>query len=1576
MTVKRLWIVDPSLKDFVGHHFEYDAATLEGAAARGYVGVCLGHRSASDLIAAQLAVRPTFSHDIWGTPAAEDPTAAANAVFLSELAAAAPPAALGPDDIVFGHMITRRQFFGFAGYAERMAAGRGQLVLLLRYEPAHYDHPLSDEAAKRLRAAIGRGVRVRLASDSGRLADQFERLYGLPVEVLPIPHTGRLRAAAAAGPEGRPLHVVSLGNARDEKGLLDLFNAVRILKLRGDQDRFRFTFQVNDPTPLLVPAITQYAAEGHSDVCLLHAPLESDAYYALLQDADIVALPYWRAIYEARTSGVLLEALAAAKPVICTADTWMSDQVEATGAGRVAPDRDATALAKALVDCADDYGRLAAQAAEAAPSWVATHNPQSFAAALIDGAADRPRARKLHAAVLYPWGDGLQRSSGASQRVNSLIDVLAESAAEVRVLQDTRHPPIRRGNVLWEAVPVLERASADPARQAQMRRSAALGAKNDEDIYLRLADAAAHDPALAERIDHLVRSSDIVFVEYPFWAPLVADAARRHGRPWVVTAHDILSDQVKHSPAWLRWATRRMELDGLKAADHVATLSVEDAQRLTAWGAPAEAIEVGLDTAALRPLPADVRPLVDALCSLPPDDLPLLLFVGSRYGPNQQAAQALRAMAPQLEGAARIIVVGACAEPETSGAFTALGRVDELTLRLLYQTAALVLAPMAAGTGASVKAVDALASGAPLMSTALGVRGVPQAAQAACLIENDLERWPALILSYLDDPTAQAQLRAAAQAGAPSFDVRSKLDRYLDWLPGTRPPRAAPPPYVERWVQLGLEAVRAAATHRLTATADALLTALLAVAPTHPDLLLQRARSVMRPGSTRPRDAARELRKALSAGADPVEVLLTQAELASEEGAAARLRAQAAQLAASHIVLTGEEFRIRDRLWRAFHAGERQWALALAREVITTWPEKAAGDYYYLASLIEFEAGAEDLDAAADWASRAVDLGFDPFWSWRLVGVLQGRRGQIQDARRAFGMAQALADGEQRAVVADGLQQLAWAAFQAQDLSTAAEIARDALEAAPAAAAAHYILAECARLSGQDPEIALSHYERAAELGYEAQWCLVQQGRLLLLRGDGAEGLKKLNAILQDPAAPDGTRRAALDGLRQRLWAIYNAGGISGAGDELRRTLTLEPALGDMRYLLGEHLSGRGAHLEAEAAYRQAEADGYDPYWCQRRAADALAAQRDGAPMSNRELELRLGAARLARRSADREHVLSPVLDERDQLEAAGQGAATADLEQRLADAGLDLENLDIEQIGRLAEQGRGLALFRALAARVERGEPLGRLLAFTPALLRIGERGAPARPHHVLALASAWERSAGEDREAAALLMDVALRSAATAGVGLRLPARRSAAGILAYARAEYGRLTGDAPAGVRKALHAAERSPCDRRRLARTRLLVLEDEALAEHLVRAPDTLFLALAVSTSEEMRTILDAVQRLAWSAFHAGAIEQALQLADLALAADETSAAMLYLAAEALQILHRDLDRAEQMYGEALANGFDPFWSRFNRAQARAKLGRPGAAREDLAAALEIAPDPDARARARASLDGLLTDAPV
>lgn len=1571
VTRGRLWIVDPSLKDFVGHHFEYDAATREGAAELGYETICLAHREASAEICEQLTAQPTFSYDIWGGPSSDaDPVAAANALFFQELSAAAPPNLLRPGDIVFGHMITKRQLHAFARYAEAMAPAGAQLVLLLRYEPAHYLHPLSDEAAGSLATAARRGVRVRLTSDSARLADQFERIFGRPVDVLPIPHTSRLRPAPLAALQGRPLTVVSLGNARDEKGLLELFDAVRILKLMGEADRFAFALQVNNPTKLLEPAIAQFAREGHENVQLLHEPLPSDAYYELLRSADLVALPYWRSVYEARTSGVLLEAIGAGKPVICTADTWMSDQLEATGSGLTAPDQNAAAFVHALRQGRVRFEDLAGAALRAAEGWTERHNPRAFAEQLVTAGVAPPRIKRLSVAVLYPWGDGLARTSGASQRVNSLVDLLSETCAEVRVLQDTRHPPERRGNVQWEATPVLERAESHLERQRYRRRLRRLGAQGEEDIYLRLADAAAHDAELQARVDELVRASDIVFLEYPFWAQAVAESARRWKRPWVATAHDILSDQVKTSARWLRWATRRMEVQGLARADHVATLSREDAARLQRWGVKAQAVEVGLDVGALRPLPADVRPLLNVLCELPRDDTPLLLFVGSRYGPNIEAADALRRMAPQLAGIARIVVAGGCAEPETSEAFTALGRVDDLTLRLLYQCSALALSPMEEGTGASVKAVDALASGTPLLSTSLGVRGVPDEVRGGCLIEDDLSVWPSRIANLLQDETALADLRAAAQSAVEQFDSRRKLARYLDWLPGGGRPAPPPATYSKTWVRLGIEAAQRAVENQLLKTAESLLDGLRAAAPNEPDLVLAQARAAMTHRRPKTAAAKRLLYEALALGADPSDVLRAEAQLASDRRAADERLGAAARFAASHIVLAGGEHRVRATMWSAFHKGDRDWARAIAIEVAETWPHEAVGDYYYLAALTEFDREHSDLDRAKGWASTAVAKAFDPFWSARLLGAIESRRGEVDAACEAFRLAYAAAKPDQRGMVIDGLQNLAWISLNGQGPGRAAQIAREIVDLEPGSAIGHYLLAECARIS-DDPATAEPLYARAAELGYDPHWCAVQRGRLLLAHDDNPIGRDLLEAALQDADASDSVRQSALDGLRQWLWSHYNAGRIVAVGPHLSPLLALQPDMADAQYLLGEYLTAIGDPDGALEAYLAAEAQGYDPYWALRRAAEAAAQRRRGRARSADELRFRLKAATLARKSADRDAVLDPLLNAYEEGLAKGDRRQAAALEAELRQAGIDLH--ENGELVRLAAKGRLAAVIRAVLINESQVRSLEGLLLGRRGLQAGALNGGVVEADEIRALCRLWSERDGADREAAAMLIDAAVAFAA-AGPGDISALERQLVDhttpMQVYARAELLRHRKAPARRVTPLLDAAAAAGADARRIARSRLLLLDAEARAQFAVGHPEVTCAAFTVASADERALLRSSLQAEGWSAFYRGAHEFALAIGEVcALIADE-DASVRYLLAEALQALGRHLTRAERHYGEALLLGFDPFWARFNRAQVRAKLGQTAAALDDLEIALRLAPDLEAEARTRRSIEAL------
>jgi glycosyltransferase involved in cell wall biosynthesis len=436
-------IVDPCLKDMEGHHFEYDRSVAEAARRRGYEVLVLGHRQVEAAIDVRLDVRKTFRRDIW-----ESFTSLAllpgrlnlwrtNRSFYDDLCRGLSGTELTPGSVVFGHMITSRQLLGWAWWCRRLpAATAPQVVLLLRYQAAFYRDGVSMEAFRLLELAA-RNRPIRLATDSARLARHYRRLTTLPIEVLPIPHTVEAAPAPPGRGPGRPLRLVSLGNARDEKGILEILQAIRLLEKKRVAGSLEFVLQCNHPWPDAVArAIDQFASACPANVRLIREVLDSDAYYRELSLADVVLAPYWRSIYDARTSGVFLEAWAAGKPVITTDNTWMSDQLQGSGAGIACPDRNPAALARAIADIQRDYDTYARRAAAASATCRQWHNPDSLVALLAGPPARESRpAGWRRAAVLYPWGDALLRESGAAIRVGLLIDFLQTQFDEVRVLQ-------------------------------------------------------------------------------------------------------------------------------------------------------------------------------------------------------------------------------------------------------------------------------------------------------------------------------------------------------------------------------------------------------------------------------------------------------------------------------------------------------------------------------------------------------------------------------------------------------------------------------------------------------------------------------------------------------------------------------------------------------------------------------------------------------------------------------------------------------------------------------------------------------------------------------------------------------------------------------------------------------------------------------------------------------------------------------------------------------------------------------------------------------------------------------------
>lgn len=145
-----------------------------------------------------------------------------------------------------------------------------------------------------------------------------------------------------------------------------------------------------------------------------------------------------------------------------------------------------------------------------------------------------------------------------------------------------------------------------------------------------------------------------------------------------------------------------------------------------------------------------------------------VLFVGNRYGPNIDGiTRFIREAWPPLQEkvpGARLQIVGTVGDAltETAPGVEILGRVDDL--QEVYSKAAVVINPVNLGTGVSIKLIEALCNGRAILTTPVGMRGVP-GAEAAVMVTEIPEMADALA-ELLTSPEQRRRLEAAAIAFA------------------------------------------------------------------------------------------------------------------------------------------------------------------------------------------------------------------------------------------------------------------------------------------------------------------------------------------------------------------------------------------------------------------------------------------------------------------------------------------------------------------------------------------------------------------------------------------------------------------------------------------------------------------------------------------------------------------------------------------------------------------------------------------------------------------------------------------
>lgn len=240
------------------------------------------------------------------------------------------------------HLFVQHAFISELLVARRWlrGAGRGgpRFHIVLRYAPELVNVGFMQDAAfatMLAELADERAGNARFYTDSDRLSRQYEALTGCRVTTLPIPVPASLHLAGADVPAPTVLTLGFLGSSRVDKGFDQLPEVIAALPGAFDGQPVRALVQVTHGTtdPRVRAAISRLGALGTSHpsapaVEMLESPAPMAEYYDWFRRASVIVLPYVARKYEASTSGILVESILAGVPVVVPAGSWMGDQVE------------------------------------------------------------------------------------------------------------------------------------------------------------------------------------------------------------------------------------------------------------------------------------------------------------------------------------------------------------------------------------------------------------------------------------------------------------------------------------------------------------------------------------------------------------------------------------------------------------------------------------------------------------------------------------------------------------------------------------------------------------------------------------------------------------------------------------------------------------------------------------------------------------------------------------------------------------------------------------------------------------------------------------------------------------------------------------------------------------------------------------------------------------------------------------------------------------------------------------------------------------------------------------------------
>ncbi len=386
MTVKKrkFVIADHNLTNFGGHYWEYDAMACRLFAARGHEPYVLAFQGLKGIEStAFVKVVPWFSlssADLYrpvlysSLVRITGPLPKPLLVFLRGLyrllkkatGSFSPPPTntfgeeclkaierleLGPDDLLFFQTVHAREIQGLAQVLATVKEPKSlpRLAIMLRREPEEFSMNGLRQPLNILDSLV-KDRKVFFCADTDSLARAYSKIYNVPVRTLPILcDLAPIQKAALPPAPKKARTIVYLGGARVEKGFPLLPPLIEELSSTSD---LTFLLQAYVPKDEYVGVIAESLKRlrKNPSVVLYEEPLSPEAYINLLLKADIVLLPYEASAYRRRSSGILIQAIAAGKVVVVPEDSWLSNAAPRGGSQSFAPGHLKEAVKAALRD--------------------------------------------------------------------------------------------------------------------------------------------------------------------------------------------------------------------------------------------------------------------------------------------------------------------------------------------------------------------------------------------------------------------------------------------------------------------------------------------------------------------------------------------------------------------------------------------------------------------------------------------------------------------------------------------------------------------------------------------------------------------------------------------------------------------------------------------------------------------------------------------------------------------------------------------------------------------------------------------------------------------------------------------------------------------------------------------------------------------------------------------------------------------------------------------------------------------------------------------------------------------------